>query len=90
MSAPEEAPDDRVREMKTPRERFLTVAPRRTEQVLVEMDKLERCTNRAAYEYTDEEAREILSALEASYDKIRRGFEGEGGPREPFHLSSQQ
>ena len=51
---------------KTRRERFLTVAPKRTQKILMQLDTLSSCANRATYAYEDSEVKSIFDAIEAA------------------------
>lgn len=62
---------------KSKRERFQTVARKRTERLLGTMKRLERCANRAHYDYTDEEAERILTVIEARVWRLKLAFEPE-------------
>jgi hypothetical protein len=45
------------------RERFKTVAGRRVQKVLDDLENLSKCANKGSYEYTDEEVRKMLKAI---------------------------
>lgn len=49
---------------KSRRERFLRVAQRRTREILHKIHLLGNCSNRSAYEFTDEEVGKIFDAIE--------------------------
>ena len=61
---------------KTPRERFLAVAERRTRTILKTLRLLGNCANRS-YEYYPEEVNRIFSAIQAELDKARAKFDTE-------------
>jgi hypothetical protein len=46
------------------RERFETVAARRTQKLLDLLDILGNCANKSNYEYTDEDVRKMFTAIE--------------------------
>jgi hypothetical protein len=46
------------------RERFETVAARRTQKLLDLLDVLGNCANKSNYEYTDEDVRKMFTAIE--------------------------
>lgn len=48
----------------TRRERFETVAARRTQKLLDLLDILGNCANKSNYEYTDEDVRKMFTAIE--------------------------
>jgi len=48
----------------TRRDRFETVAARRTQKLLDLLDVLGNCANKSNYEYTDEDVRKMFTAIE--------------------------
>lgn len=71
--------DDQVAEItrKTKRERFLTVAEKRTVKVLKAIRLLGNCGSRPAYEYSEPEVAKIFHAIQRELDRARDRF---GGP----------
>lgn len=61
---------------KTPRERFLEVAPKRTQKVLDAMRLLGRCGNRTTYGYEKDEATKIIKAIEDELARMKSRFDG--------------
>ena len=59
---------------KTPRERFLVVAERRTREILHKIHLLGNCANRSAYEYREEEVERIFSAIQEELDAAKVRF----------------
>lgn len=49
------------------KDRFKNVASRRVQRVLDDIDNLSKCANRSTYEYTDEDIRKMMKAIN---DKI--------------------
>jgi len=77
----------RTKERKTKRERFKTVAPRRVQRVLDDLDLVWRCSGRNTYEYTPEEAQAIVTAIRDKVDMLEKGFERVEKPqKEEFSL----
>ena len=64
---------------KSKRERFLTVAERRTVRLLRDIRLLGNCGNRSAYEYTQEDVEKIFSAIQHEISRVRDRF---GTPKE--------
>ncbi len=60
---------------KTPRERFLEVAPKRTQKVLDALRLLGRCGNRVTYEYQREEVQKIIKAVEDELARMKSRFD---------------
>jgi hypothetical protein len=60
---------------KTPRERFLAIAPKRTQKVLDALRLLGRCGNRATYQYEREEIAKIIKAVDAELARMKSRFD---------------
>src|SRR4051794_31765213 len=73
----------------TRRERFVTVATRRTENILENLRKLGNCSAKNNYEYSDEDVKEIFDAITAAVKSERMRFEGNGVSRR-FRLRSSE
>ncbi len=56
------------------RERFETVAARRTQKILEALDVLGNCSNKGNYEYTEEDVRKMFSAIETKIKNIKASF----------------
>lgn len=54
---------------------FVRIASARTEKVIQRIEQLERCANRANYEYSAEEVAEIFGAIEETLSHCRKAFE---------------
>ena len=67
-------PDASQNGRKTPRERFLKVAERRTVQILKMLRLLGNCANPSSYEYNPEEVDRIFDEIQKELDLARRGF----------------
>lgn len=65
--------------------RFVLIATSRTNKVLNEMRKLKKCS-REGYEYSEEEAGKILTAIEAEVEDLRRAFMERRKKPQPFTL----
>ncbi len=61
-------------ETKTPRERFLSVAPGRVQKVLDALDHLAKCGNAKPYEFTEDEVNEIGGAIGAKLVELDAAF----------------
>jgi len=59
----------------TKRDRFIRIAERRTQQLLLRLRILGNCSNRGVYEYTDEDVEKIFSAILRQVDVTRARFE---------------
>jgi len=63
------------KESESKRERFLRIAPRRTQQVLVRLRILANCAHTGSYEYETEDVEKIFRAIEDEVHFTRRRFE---------------
>lgn len=79
-AVPPEAPE---RDQKTPRERFLAYAQKRTDSAVHSLKVLSNCGNRSSYQYTPEEADQILEIVGDAYKDLVEAFRGEpkAGPK---------
>ncbi len=59
---------------KTPRERFLKIAERRTVQILKMLRLLGNCANRSSYEYNPEEVDRIFDEIQRELDLAHARF----------------
>jgi hypothetical protein len=66
------------------RERFLRVAERRTTNVLSRLRVLGNCANKHAYEYDEEDVRQIFDAIDREMKIVRAKFETSGKPKFSF------
>jgi len=66
------------------RDRFLRVAEKRVNAVLLKLRVLSNCSNRAAYTYSPEDVDKIRSAIQDQLDRTIARFEG--GKRVQFKL----
>ncbi|MBI3133321.1 MAG: hypothetical protein HYZ14_01490 [Bacteroidetes bacterium] len=56
------------------RERFEKVAAKRTQKILDLLDILGNCSNRANYEYSEEDVRKMFLAIEGKTRNIKASF----------------
>jgi hypothetical protein len=56
------------------RERFKRLAEYRTNEILKRLKVLGNCSNRSAYEYTEEDINKIFSAIEKRMKDIKSKF----------------
>lgn len=59
------------------RERFLRLASARTEAVMGKLDILGNCSNKQAYEYTEEDVERIFKAIQKRMRETRARFSGQ-------------
>jgi murein L,D-transpeptidase YafK len=60
--------------MITKRERFVKLAEYRTNEVLKRIRVLGNCSNRGAYEYSEEEINKIFSAIDKALKETKAKF----------------
>lgn len=56
------------------RERFLKLAEKRTNKILNDLRLLGNCSNKANYEYTDEEVRQMFSSIDGELKRVKALF----------------
>jgi hypothetical protein len=69
--------DRQTRENK--RQRFKNVAPRRVQRVLDSLENLSKCANKRNYEYTEEEVRKMLRAINDKLSLLKSAFSSSSG-----------
>lgn len=80
---PAKTPEQRQQER---RQRFLTHAERRVNNVLKRMVQVARLGNRANYQYTDDEAKKIAETIMDSAVAVRDAFLATGSDKPQFRL----
>ena len=60
---------------KTPRERFVKLAPKRTQAVIDKLKLLARCGNRVTYRYEGHEIDQIFKALDDELQRTKAQFQ---------------
>lgn len=70
----------------TNRERFVRLAEARTNKILEMMRLLGNCSSKANYEYTDDDIKQIFSALEKELKNTKNRFLGLDAKEERFTL----
>lgn len=61
------------------RKKFVELATKRVNRTLNDLRLIGNLSNRAAYEFTDEDARKIVRALQRELDLLKTKFSGTGG-----------
>ncbi len=56
------------------KERFKNVAGRRVQKVLDDLDSLSKCANKSTYEYSEEEIRKMLKAINEKVALLKASF----------------
>ena len=59
---------------KSRKDRFKDVAGRRVQKVLDDLDSLSKCANKSTYEYSDEEVRKMLRAINEKITVLKIAF----------------
>jgi predicted membrane protein len=63
---------------KEKRDRFVRLAVKRVNRAIKDLRLIGNLSNRSVYEYTDEDARKIIKALQKELDTIRARFSSTG------------
>jgi hypothetical protein len=56
------------------RERFKNVASRRVQKVLDDLESLTKCANKNTYEYSEEEVRKMMKAINDKVSVLKAAF----------------
>ena len=56
------------------KDRFKNVAGRRVKKILDDIDSMSKCANRSTYEYSDEEVRKMLKAINEKVNLLKAAF----------------
>ena len=56
------------------RDRFISVAGRRVQKVLDDLESLSKCANKNTYEYSDEEVKKMLKAINEKVTVLKAAF----------------
>lgn len=56
------------------KERFKNVAGRRVQKVLDDLESLSKCANRSTYEYSDEDVKKMMSAINTQLAILKAAF----------------
>ncbi|MGC9968178.1 MAG: hypothetical protein ABSC29_00375 [Minisyncoccia bacterium] len=65
---------DKINKKETPRDRFKRLATLRTNAVLKRLKVLGNCSNRQAYEYSEDEVDKIFSEVERKLKEVKAKF----------------
>lgn len=56
------------------KDRFKTVASRRVQKVLDDIESLSKCANKSTYEYSDEDVKKMMNAINNQISLLRASF----------------
>lgn len=74
--------------MRDKRKKFIDLAEARVNRAIKDIRLIGNLTNKAAYEYSDEDVKKIFRALQKELDNAKSRFGGEGdGKQDGFRLS---
>lgn len=69
------------------RDRFKSVASRRVQKVLDDLESLSKCANKSTYEYTEEEVRKMMRAVNDKVGQLKAAFSaGSRSGKETFEF----
>ena len=60
--------------LKSRKERFKDVAGRRVQKVLDDLESLSKCANKSSYDYSDEEVRKMMRAINEKLALLKIAF----------------
>ncbi len=70
--------DTESKNVRDKRKKFEDIAVRRVNRVIKEIRLIGNLSNRSSYEYSDEDVRKIIKALQREVDAVKARFEGPG------------
>jgi ABC-type Fe3+-hydroxamate transport system substrate-binding protein len=76
--------NDTPKKQETRKERFIRVATRRTNDILNRIRILGNCSNKSAYDYTDEDIQKIFAAFDKELRIVKARFNNR--KKNTFHL----
>jgi hypothetical protein len=68
------------------RERFIRIAERRVNKILIDIESLSKCSNKRNYKYDDDDIKKIFKAIDDKLKVTRLLFLGKEGKKESFSL----
>lgn len=72
--------------METKRDRFVRIAERRVNKILVDLESLGKCANRRNYQYTDSDVRKIFREIEKKLRETRDLYKSSTNNNNRFRL----
>jgi ABC-type Fe3+-hydroxamate transport system substrate-binding protein len=79
MSAKPRATEASSKQKRDPRGRFVELANKRVNATILQIRLVGNLANKKNYEYTSEEAKKIIKALQREIDDLKTRFKGEEG-----------
>jgi hypothetical protein len=70
--------DTKSTSVRDKRKKFEDIAVRRVNRVIKEIRLIGNLSNRSSYEYSDEDVRKIVKALQRELEAVKARFEGPG------------
>ncbi len=74
----------------TKRSRFIRIAESRTNKIIDMLRLLSNCSNKANYEYDEDDIKKIFSAIEKEVKTTKNAFLGIGSKEERFTLNPKK
>jgi ABC-type Fe3+-hydroxamate transport system substrate-binding protein len=75
--------DTEAKSLRNKRKKFEDIAIRRVNRVIKEIRLIGNLSNRSSYEYTEEDVKKIVKALQREVDAVKARFEGPGKGTDP-------
>lgn len=75
--------DTETKGLRNKRKKFEDIAIRRVNKVIKEIRLIGNLSNRSSYEYSEEDVKKIVKALQREVDAVKARFEGPGKGADP-------
>lgn len=75
--------DTEAKTVRNKRKKFEDIAVRRVNRVIKEIRLIGNLSNRSSYEYSEEDVKKIVKALQREVDAVKARFEGPGKGADP-------
>ena len=72
--------------METKRDRFVRIAERRVNKILVDLDSLGKCANRRNYQYTDSDVKRVFGEIENKLRETKALYKSSTNSKNRFRL----
>jgi ABC-type Fe3+-hydroxamate transport system substrate-binding protein len=75
--------DTETKSVRNKRKKFEDIAVRRVNRVIKEIRLIGNLSNRSSYDYSEEDVKKIVKALQREVDAVKARFEGPGKGADP-------
>jgi hypothetical protein len=70
----------------TKNEKFIDLAEKRVNKTLNDLKLIRNLSNKNSYEYTEEQSKKIIRALQQEMDSVKKSFQGSSNQETGFKL----